>query len=211
MKMVRLGGQFTLTMPSQPNSRPWDSPRPYPHLNLLDQLLVTSRGVFRGLSFANLLLLLNQLPLPGVPLLRPHHQRPPRLLLCLPQASGAAAVNRNLVSHSSKPPPPASMRANDNARASLQPQRSTRLNPQAYAIKSSLPALAPQSLSDTMARTYPLSLAFNQCLGSKEDPYSFSSVHLEDLRNGETKYLITVQQLIDAIPKMLDPASRFAL
>ena len=62
-----------------------------------------------------------------------------------------------------------------------------------------------------MAQTYPLSLAFNQCLGSKEDPYSFSSVHLEDLRNGETEYLVTVQQLVDAIPKTLDPASRFAL
>ena len=62
-----------------------------------------------------------------------------------------------------------------------------------------------------MARTYPLLLAFNQCLGSMEDPYSFSSVHLEDLRNDESEYLITVQQLIDAIPKMLDPASRFAL
>ena len=54
-------------------------------------------------------------------------------------------------------------------------------------------------------------MAFNQCLGSKEDPYSFSSVHLEDLRNGETEYLVTVQQLTDAIPKTLDPASRFAL
>ena len=62
-----------------------------------------------------------------------------------------------------------------------------------------------------MARTYPLSLAFNQCLGSKEDPYSFSSVHLEDLWNGETEYLVTVQQFVDAIPKTLDPASRFAL
>ena len=62
-----------------------------------------------------------------------------------------------------------------------------------------------------MARTYPLSLAFNQCLGSKEDPYSFSSIHLEDLRSGEQEYLVTVQQLIDAIPKTTDPASRFAL
>ena len=62
-----------------------------------------------------------------------------------------------------------------------------------------------------MARTYPLSLAFNQCLGSKEDPYSFSSVHLEDLHNGEMEHLVTVQQLVDAIPKTLDPASRFAL
>ena len=62
-----------------------------------------------------------------------------------------------------------------------------------------------------MARTYPLSLAFNQCLGSKEDPYSFSSMHLEDPRNGETEHLVTVQQLVDTIPKKLDPASRFAL
>ena len=62
-----------------------------------------------------------------------------------------------------------------------------------------------------MARTHPLSLAFNQCLGSKEDPYSFSSVHLEDLWNGETEYLVTIQQLIYAIPKTLDSTSRFAL
>ena len=62
-----------------------------------------------------------------------------------------------------------------------------------------------------MARTYPLSLPYNQCLGSKEDPYSLSSVYLEDLWNGETEYLTSVRQLIDAIPKTLDPASRFTL
>ena len=83
---------------------------------------------------------------------------------------GAAAANRNSASRSSKPPPPASAQGNDNARSSLQPRRSARLNPQACTIKSVLPAPAPQSLSNTMARTYPLSLAYNQCLGSKEDP-----------------------------------------
>ena len=88
MKMVWLGEPSTLTMPSQPNSRPQDSPHPYPHRNLLGQLWVTSRGVFRGLSLANLLLLLNQPPLPRVPLLRPHHQRPPRPLLRLPREGG---------------------------------------------------------------------------------------------------------------------------
>ena len=62
-----------------------------------------------------------------------------------------------------------------------------------------------------MAQTYPLSLAFSQCLGSKEDPHSFSSIHLEDLHNGEMEHLITVQQLVDTIPKTLDPAFRFAL
>ena len=62
-----------------------------------------------------------------------------------------------------------------------------------------------------MAQTCPLSLAFNQCLGSKEDSYAFSSVHLEDLRSGNVKHLVTVQQLVDAIPKTVDPASRFTL
>ena len=123
----------------------------------------------------------------------------------------AAAANRNLASRSAQLPPPAPARANENTRAGLQLWRSARLIPQACAIKSAPPPPAPQSLSNTMAQTYLLSLAFNQCLGSKEDPYSFSSVHLEDLHNGETEYLVTVQQLVDAIPKTLDPASRFAL
>ena len=123
----------------------------------------------------------------------------------------AAAANRNSASRSAQRPPPAPARTNENTRAGLQLRRSARLNPQACAIKSAPPPPAPQSLSNTMARTYPLSLTFNQCLGSKEDHYSFSSVHLEDLRNGETEYLVTVQQLVNAIPKTLDPAFRFAL
>ena len=91
-------------------------------------------------------------------------------------------------------------------------RRSVRLTPKACAIKSPPPPAAPQSRSKiTIARTYPPSFAFNQCLGSKEDPYSFSSVHLEDLRSGDQEYLVTVQQLRDAIPKTTDPASRFAL
>ena len=124
---------------------------------------------------------------------------------------GVSAANRNSVPRSTRPSQPASTRANRNSGSGLQLQRSARLNPQVNAIKSVRPAPAPQSLSDTMVRTYPLSLAFNQCLGSKEDPYSFSSVHLEDLWNGENEYLDTIQQLIDAIPKTLDPASCFAL
>ena len=124
---------------------------------------------------------------------------------------GVSAANRNSAPRSARPQQPASARANRNSGSGFQPRRYARLNPQVNAIKSERPAPAPQSLSDTMARTYPVSLAFNQCLGSKEDPYSFSSVHLENLRNGKSEYLVTVQQLIDAIPKTLDPASCFAL
>ena len=123
----------------------------------------------------------------------------------------AATANRNSASRSAQPPPTASARTNENSRTGHQLRRSARLTPRACTIKTTPLPPAPQSLSKTMARTYPLSLAFNQCLGSKEDPYSFSSVHLKDLHNGETEYLVTVQQLVDAIPKTLGPASRFAL
>ena len=123
----------------------------------------------------------------------------------------AVTANRNSASRSAQPPPTAPARTNENSRPGHQLWRSARLTPRACTIKSAAPPPAPQSLSKTMARTYPLSLAFNQCLGSKEDPYSFSSVHLEDLHNGEAEYLVTVQQLVDAMPKTLDPASRFAL
>ena len=131
-------------------------------------------------------------------------------------AREAASVNRSTAPRSSPAAtdtwPPAPARANENSGSSFRPRRSARLNPQAYAIKSSPKAPAPQSLpSETMARTYPLSLPYNQFLGAKEDPYSFSSVYLEDLRNGDAEYLSTVQQLIEAIPKTLDPTSRFAL
>ena len=62
-----------------------------------------------------------------------------------------------------------------------------------------------------MARTYPHTLEFNQCLGAKENPCAFSSIYLEDLRSGEREYLSMIGQLITALPKTEDPASRIAL
>ena len=124
----------------------------------------------------------------------------------------AAAANKNSAPRSAQPPPTAPARANENSRPGHQLRRSARLTRRACTIKGPPPPSAPQSLSKkNIARTYPPSLAFNQCLGSKEDPYSFSSVHLEDLHNGEVEHFVTVQQLVDAISKTLDPASRFAL
>ena len=54
-------------------------------------------------------------------------------------------------------------------------------------------------------------ISFNHCLGSKEDPLSFASICLEDLDSGRKEYLATIQHLVDALPKMESPASRFAL
>ena len=62
-----------------------------------------------------------------------------------------------------------------------------------------------------MACTYPLTVGYNESMGSKENPLSFASLRLVDLRNGQSQYLSTMKQLIDALPKTLDPASRFTL
>ena len=62
-----------------------------------------------------------------------------------------------------------------------------------------------------MERTYPLTLRYNQCLGAKDNACAFSSVCLENLRSGEWEYLSTIDQLITALPKTEDPASRLAL
>ena len=135
---------------------------------------------------------------------------------------GSAAANENLAP-APQPPQhpgsriqlPTSAPANQNAGPATRPRRSARLNPwldQACFIKGPPGDRAPQfQQSDTMARTYPLTLGFNQCLGAKEDPCAFSSVYLEDLRSGEQEYISTVKQLITALPKTEDPASRIAL
>ena len=62
-----------------------------------------------------------------------------------------------------------------------------------------------------MARTYPLSLKYGTCLGHLEDPYSFSFIYLEDLHSGRKTYIHHIQQLVDALPKSMDPTSRFSL
>ena len=112
-------------------------------------------------------------------------------------------------------PPPAPAPANQNSETAHRPRRSPRLNPEldwVCVIKGPPGTLAPQSRNSLeMARTYPLFVSYNQCLCAKEDPCSFSSLCLEDLRNGRTEYLTTMKQLVDALPKTENPASRFAL
>ena len=123
-----------------------------------------------------------------------------------------SAANRNSAPRAVQQPPPAPGRTNDSSRPGQQLRRSARLTPRACAIRSPPQPAAAELRSDhKMARTYPLSLDYNQCLGSKEDPYSFSSILLEDLHSGHQEYLVTIQQLIDALPNSLDPTSRFAL
>ena len=107
---------------------------------------------------------------------------------------GVASANRNLAPPPQLPThpgseiqPPTSAPANQNSGSASRPWRFARLNPelnQACSIKGPPRTRAPQLQQiDTKARTYPLSLGFNQCLGAKEEPFAFSSVCIEDLRN----------------------------
>ena len=84
-----------------------------------------------------------------------------------------------------------------------------------YAPPAAQPPHSPSSLRTTnrskMACTYPLTIGYDESLGSKENPLSFASLRLVDLRNGHSQYLSIMGQLTDALPKMLDPASRFSL
>ena len=111
--------------------------------------------------------------------------------------------------------------ANQNPEPAPPRRCSPRLNPElghGHAIKSQPPARQPHSAPITrtanrpeMARTYPLTISYNDSMGSKENPLSFASLHLVDLRNGHSQYLSTLKQLRDALPKTLYPTSRFAL
>ena len=112
-------------------------------------------------------------------------------------------------------PLPASAPANQQPVPAPPRRRFPRLNSvqgHAHAIKSP-PVTQPHHSSkrSKMARTYPLTVDYNECLGRKVNPLSFASLRLVDLRNGHSQYLSTIGQLIDALPKSMDPASRFAL
>ena len=137
-------------------------------------------------------------------------------------------MNRN---EATRPPPavpavptvPAVPAAPANQNPEPAPPRwcSPRLNPElghAHAIKSQPPARQPhfEPTNRTanlieMALTYPLTISYNDSMGSKENPLSFTSLRLVNLHNRHSQYLSTLKQLRDALPRTLDPAFRFTL
>ena len=62
-----------------------------------------------------------------------------------------------------------------------------------------------------MAHVYLLTIGYTEAMGPKENPLSFASLRLVDLRNSQSQYLSTMKKLADDLPKTVDPASRFAL
>ena len=170
------------------------------------------------------------LPEPVPPVEEPH---PPLGYLPAGFTHKPAKLRAPPVNHcvAARPPPaapaapaiPAVPGAPANQKTEPAPPRwhSPRINPElghAHAIKSQPPARQPHSapvartaIRSEMACTYPLTISYNDSLGSKENPLSFASLCLVDLRNDHSQYLSTLKQLRDALSKMLDPASCFAL
>ena len=95
--------------------------------------------------------------------------------------------------------------ANENSRLGPPLRRSERLK----AASQTAPAHSAPTIN--MARTYPYSLSYDTCLGEATDLFSFSSVYIEELGSGHRVYIKHVQQIVDLLPRTLDPSSRYTL
>ena len=110
-----------------------------------------------------------------------------------------SSANHNSASRSEPRSPATPGRANNHSRPDQPLRRSAHLNPRACTVKSHPQPAAPQLLK------------YGQCLGHKEGPYSFCSLVLEDLHSGRKEYQGDIQQLVDALPRSLDPGSHLSL
>ena len=128
------------------------------------------------------------------------------------RATTRSSANQKSAPRSEPRSPATPGRTNENSRLGQPLRRSARLNPTAMCIKSQPQAASSHSRTPLkMARTYPYSLQYRTCLGRLEDPCSFSSIYLEDLFSGQRTYIKHVQQLVNVLPKSMDPTSRFSL
>ena len=123
-----------------------------------------------------------------------------------------SSANRNSAPRSEPRSPATPGRTNENSRLGQPLRRSARLNPTVMCINSQ-PQAAPahSRTTPTMARTYPYLLPYRTCLGRLEDPCSFSSLYIEDLYSGQKVYVKHIQQIIDVLPKTMDPQLSFLL
>ena len=148
---------------------------------------------------------LSRRPLPppqqAAPTAGPPHPAaaPPAATPPLSRPATRAAANRNSAPRAVQQPPTAPGRTSENSQPGQPLRCSASLTARACAVTSPPQPAAPQLLK------------YGQCLGPEEGPYSFSSLFLEDLHSGRKEYLATIQQLVDALPRSLDPVSRLTL
>ena len=123
-----------------------------------------------------------------------------------------SSANQKMAPSSEQRSPPTHGRANENSRLSPPLRRSERLKTATHHINRPTPAAPAHSKpSVNMARTYPYFLSYDTCIGPTEDAFSFSSIYIEDLQSGQRTYIKHVQQIVDLLPRTLDPSSRYTL
>ena len=123
-----------------------------------------------------------------------------------------SSANENSAPRPEPRSPAAPGRAIENSWLAQPLRRSSRLNPTAMCLNSQPQAAPAHSRTpSTMARTYPYLLPYHTCLGRLEDTCSFSSVYVEDLHSGQKTYIKHIQQLINILPKTMDPSSGFTM
>ena len=165
-----------------------------------------------------------KLPQPAAPATEPPQPAAPAAEPTQPAAAPLAATpptsrpttrssaNQKSAPRSEPRSPATPGKTNENSRLGQPLRLSARLNPTAICIRSQPQAAPAHSRTPLkMARKYHYSLPYRTCLGRLEDPCSFSSIYLEDLYSGQRTYIKHVQQLVNALPKSMDPTSRFSL
>ena len=131
---------------------------------------------------------------PTQPAAAPHAATPPSS-----RPTTRSSANQNSAPRSEPRSPATPGRTRNNSRPEQPLRRSARLNPRACAVNGHPQPAAPQLLK------------YEPCLGHREGPYTFCSLVLEDLHSGHKEYLGDIQQLVDALPRSLDPGSRLTL
>ena len=153
-------------------------------------------------------------PQPAAPVAEPAKPATPAHPVSPPTSrpTTRSSANQNSAPRSELRSPPTPGRTNENSRLGPPLRRSERLKTAAQHINrptQATPAHSSHTLN--MARTYPYSLSYDTCLGPTEDPFSFSSVYIEELYSGQRTYVKHVQQLVDLLPRILDLSSRYTL
>ena len=123
--------------------------------------------------------------------------RPPPPASAAP--AGGSSSSPTTASHTTQPAapaeskmqPPTAAQANQRPEPAPHPLRSPRFNPEPGCVCTlkGPPGNPPHQSEKAprMARTYPLTVPYNQCLGAHPDSLSFTSLRLEDLRNGQSQ------------------------
>ena len=152
-------------------------------------------------------------PQPAAPVAEPSQPRAPAhpASPSLSRPTARSSTNQEAAPLPEQRSPPPQPRANENSRSDPPLRRSERLKANRLIDRPTQAAPAHSQPSINMARTFPYSLSYDACIGDEEQAYNFSSIYLEDLQTGRSTYIQHVQQIVDLLPRTVDPSSRYTL